>query len=220
MTAPFTVSITGVAAVEVYGGLAALQDYLGAAVGDGAAAFRALASTPDDQKRLLVDATRYIDRQGWAGTPTFLLPVAPSNPTTLQWPRSGVTNPDASVLDSTTVPAAILKACFEMVAILAADGSAKDAADTSSNIQSMGAGTAKLAFFRPTSLADGNATVMPSVLMQLVGQWLGSAALAPAVMGMSSGTTGCSQFGSGGDCCSICDCSPCCCVTFKRSGPF
>lgn len=225
MTAPITVAISGVSSpIEVYGGVTACSDYLGGSVGDGPTAWAALPTTATagtiSKSSVLVAASRYVDQQGWQGVPTFLLPVAPSNPTTLQWPRSGVLNADGSTLDSTIVPLAILEAVFEFAAILCTDTTAKDAADTGSNIQSMKAGSASLSFWRPVSMQDGNATQLPTVLMRLVGQWLGNAvAVAAAISGVSSGLSGNSHFGG---CCSSCGCNPCSCglYNYTRAWPF
>lgn len=201
----FTVAITGIASpIEVYDGLPAVDDYLNAAIGDGATAWRALiaANDADGRKRILVSATRFIDSLGWQGNPT----TPPVSSTTLQWPRTGVVIDGGTAVDPNTVPAAIQQGVEELCALIAADPSVLTQADSGSNIQSMGAGPAAMSFFRPTSLSDGNATELPTVLNRLVGRYLATAALSSALAGVASGVNSCSNFD-----CSTCGCSPCCC---------
>ncbi len=204
----FVVSITGITnPIEVYGGLPALKDYLNATVGDGATAFRAL-TTDDDRSRLLVAATRFIDAQYWQGVATGL---AGGTPTTLQFPRSGLTNVDGSVLDPTNVPQVLINACFEMVAILADDASVAANQDSGSNVKALGAGTGRVEFFSPTSATDGSgsATVLPTPVDRLVGRWLAAAssAIAAAFAGFATGVNPCSNFRV-----CTCGCTPCCCA--------
>jgi len=199
----FTVSITGVSSpIEVYGGLPACDDYVLTMIGDGADAYRALTANGDDRKRLLVGATRFIDRPSWQGVATL------AGGTTLQWPRSGVVNPDGSPVDSASVPAAILQAVFELVALAATDPDVLSAFDSGNNVKKLDADGTSIEFFRPTSALDGTATVLPQVVNQLIGKWLATA-LATAdtgARGESFGTDGCSQFDD--------------CDTLKRWSPF
>src|ERR1043165_1320034 len=142
---------------EVYGGLTAAVDYLAASADDAAAAFRA--PDTDGQKRALIGATRYIDSFYWLGVATGL---AGGTPTTLQFPRTGLTDTQSQPLDATNVPPQVVNAAFEMAAILAADPSAASNVDQGSLVSSLGAGPASLSFFRPTSVQAGNATVLPT----------------------------------------------------------
>ncbi|HET9893247.1 MAG TPA: DnaT-like ssDNA-binding protein [Mycobacterium sp.] len=185
----------GSSSVEVYGGLAAAIDYLTWNVDDGAVAFLGLDS--DSQKKRLANATRYLDQQSWAGARTGLVGATP---TTLQFPRSGLTDSTGAAVDSTTVPAVVVEAAFEMAAILSGDNSAAQNADQGSNVQSLGAGPANLSFFRPQSVADGNATVLPTVIDRLIGRWL--ARNAGTVGGFATGVDGRSDFSDTG--CSAC----------------
>jgi hypothetical protein len=206
----FNVTI-GADTVEVYGGLPALTSYLNTASSDGAVAWRALSASPDDQKRKLVDATRFIDAQIWQGAATAL---AGGTPTTLQFPRSGLTNIDGTPLDPTNVPQVLINAVFEMTALLADDSSLTGAVDSGSNLESLGAGSAKLQFFQPQSQLIGNATLLPTAVDRLIGRWLAgaSAAIAAAVAGVSTGSN-CQP------CCLICNCSPCCCSSTNIAWP-
>ncbi len=78
----FTVTVTGGTAREVYGGLTALDAYALDVIGDAAAAFRAL--TDDNRKRILITATRYLDRQRWQGDANAF------DSTVLDFPRDGL----------------------------------------------------------------------------------------------------------------------------------
>lgn len=209
----FTVTI-GADTVEVYGGLTALKSYLNTTVGDGATAFRAL-TTDDDRGRLLVASTRYIDAQIWQGAATGLAGVTA---TTLQFPRSGLTNLDGTALDPTNVPQALINAAFEMTALLADDSSIAAAVDSGSNVGMLRAGSAELQFFQPQSAQIGNVTSLPTPVDRLIGRWLAasSAALAQAIAGVATGLSGCSDFST---CCSICSCSPCCCPSTNLAWP-
>lgn len=203
----FTETVTGATTpVEVYGGLAACADYLLSSSSDGAVAFRALAT--DDQKRRLIDATRYVDQQFWQGTRTGLVGV---DSTTLAFPRTGLTDEAGAALDSTTVPRQVVEAAFEMAGILASDSTAAGNADQGSNVQSLGAGPASLSFFRPTSAALGTATVLPVVVDRLVGRWLASAGAVTAGV-IITGASARSDFRD----CTICGSRGCGCSGGRR----
>lgn len=180
----YTVSITGIVnPIEVYDGLPAVDDYLQAAIGDGADDWRALivASNADQRSRILVAASRFIDSLAWQGVPT----VPSVGGTTLQWPRSNIVLGDGTVVDPNSVPAPIAQGVMELCALIADDSSVLSQADSGSNIQSLQGGPARIQFFRPQSPQDGNATVLPVVLNRLVGRYLAgaSAAIASALAG-------------------------------------
>lgn len=178
----FTETLSTGETAEVYGGLVAANAYLAFAVGDAATAWRALANTPDDQKRFLVAATRMLDGLAWQGTANG------ASSTTLQWPRDNVTDADGNAVDPATVPTGIVNGCFELAAQLAGNASVQDQTDAGSNIQSIGGGGAPtITFFRPTSAQDGNAPVLPLPVLRLVGQYL--AAASASAVGASYGTS-------------------------------
>lgn len=186
----FTTQVTGGAEREVYGGLPACEQYILDMVGDGATAFRALVPAGDDRKRLLIEATRFIDRQDWVGEPNF------AGPSVLKWPRDGITDAEGAAVGNADQLALIEQAVFELVAILAEDNDAKSAADQGQNIKSMGAGTGRMEFFAPTKTDDGSATKLPTVLDELIGKWLKGSGGAQyvAVGGFVTGTCGESSF--------------------------
>lgn len=198
----FTVQVTSsTTPVEVYGGVDACLEYLRYSDTDGAVAFVALDA--DGQKRKIAQATRYLDSLSWQGVPTGL---AGGTPTTLQFPRTGLTDAQGAALDATDVPALFVEAVFEMTALIAADPSVTQNADTGSNVSSMGAGPASLSFFRPSSVADGNATVLPTAVDRLVGRWLASSAA--LIGGVITGGSSRSAFR---DSCGTCGSVPCTC---------
>lgn len=169
---------------EVYAGLAFVSRYLNSSSSAAAQAFRALASDPDAQKRALIDATRYIDSYFWQGIATGL---AGGTPTTLAFPRSGLTDANGAALDATNVPLQVNEAAAEMAALICADPDVVTNVDTGSNVASLGAGPASISFFRPQSVADGNATALPTVIDRLIGRWLAGAGAQKGVGGFATG---------------------------------
>lgn len=168
--------------VEVYGGMPAALHYLLYRAGDGPAAWRAL-TNPDDQARALVSATLFLDAQAWQGLPT----VPAVSGTTLQWPRTGVVDANGLAVDPTTVPIAIVNACFELAAMIADDPDFLSAADNGTNTKEVHGGPAGVEYFVPTSAANGTATLLPTIVQRLVGQYLGSSA-STVGGGVSTGT--------------------------------
>lgn len=187
----FDVTIAGMAAEEVYLDLAGVKQRIAGMIGKGAAAYRALVADSDDQKRLLTAATRFIDEQGWQGV---ALLAAAADPTTLQFPRSGLKIKGVDIAEADQL-ALVQKAFCEIVAVFAAQASAAATADTSQNIRAIGAGTARVEFFSPTSIARGTATKLPTPAQNLIGMWLaaGGGAVVVSVGGSSAPST-CSNF--------------------------
>jgi hypothetical protein len=141
---------------QVYADLEFADEYLG---GDVARAdnWEALDEDPD-QGRALVTATRLLQRQSW---------------------RDGVPSLDD--------PPLIVQ---QATALLAADISAKpalgDSGSTGSNVKSVGAGSAKVEFFRPTA-----GTPLPQAAYDLLGDLLGpptGAATDPSLDGTAYGS--------------------------------
>lgn len=183
MTLP-TVTI-GSDTIEVYGGLPAATSYLNGSMSSGAVAFRALVA--DDQARALVQATRFIDMQSWQGAATA------AGGTALQWPRSGVVDANGVTVDSTTVPANVLTAVYELCALIADDSDLPVEGDTGANLRGLSAGPVRLDFWTPQTPLDGTASPFPPPVARYVGQYLAEAA---ASLGgsQSKGTDGVSTF--------------------------
>ena len=163
----YTETVTGGQAVEVYAGLAKVKTHLLSSGSKGAIAFRALVDGSDDQKRLIVDATRMIDRMRWQGTANGL------DGTTLAFPRDDL-KLDGEVASDADQLALVEEAVAELVAILAVKSSTYSQADTGSNIKAAGAGKSRVEFFSPTRTKDGTATKLPTVVHDLIGMWLAS----------------------------------------------
>jgi hypothetical protein len=191
----FIVTITGVTnPIEVYGGTAAATDYIGAMFSEEATAWLALA--PDDKARTLVGATRYLNRLRWLGTRTGIVDgsvIPPGVATTMQWPRIGVTLSDGTPVDSTTVPADVVQAAFELAVLVADDPDViASSGGDGSNIQSVEAGGGVgVAYFNPTSASTGTASQLPGILDGLLGQYL-------AIASSAAGTTDGGLAGNGG----------------------
>lgn len=124
------------------------------------------ALTDDVKSKALVTATRMLDRQTWAGTKT-------DESQDLQWPRSGVTDKYGNAIDSSTVPQQILEAQCELALSIALDPSVETNSSTSGNIKFLKAGEAEIGYFTPTR--GGR---FPTIIQELVGQFMGAAASA------------------------------------------
>ena len=154
-----TVTI-GSGTATIYGTLAAAIAYLDVSSSEAAAAFRALAATPDEQKRKLVDATRYLNSLGYVtGYTTFAAR-------------------DALDLGTGDADAAFpfRAACYELAALAVLDPDVLVVEDQGSNIARVYAGGAGVDYFSQTSAQQGTAPVMPAVVMALIGSYLATSA--------------------------------------------
>ncbi|TMQ20915.1 MAG: hypothetical protein E6J91_03225 [Deltaproteobacteria bacterium] len=186
----FTVAIHGVSPdPEVYGGLDAATAYIGAMFGPAAAKWLAL--SPSDQGRTIRGATLYLEREPWEGKRTGL---AGGTPTTLAWPRAGITLGDGTPLDAATVPVDIAHATFELAVLIAGDPALPSKVDQGSNLKLVGgAGVPTVEFFAPTSASAGTAPRLPFVVQQLVGKYLATVA-ASVEGGFGQAGSACSAF--------------------------
>ena len=148
---------------EIYGTQADATIYFGGAI-HGTAWF---AADDDTQAKALVTSTRMLDRQVWQGTKT-----APSPGQTLDWPRTGVVDREGNPVDPNTVPEGIVFGSYELANILISNAAVQDTKDAGSNISSVGAGSARVAFFRPTIGTLGR---FPTIVQELVGEFLAGA---------------------------------------------
>lgn len=148
------ITITGGASELIHGTFAASKLYVDGMFGDAYDTWRALAAsgsfTADDRKKqTLAAAVRYLNAQTWtAAADTFL--------------------------ERDAIPA-FAQAQYELAVLIASDSSVLSAVDSGANIQSMGAGSAQISFFAPTSAALGTATKLPLVVHRLVGTYLAAA---------------------------------------------
>lgn len=180
----FSVTI-GTDTFEVYGDPVKRATYLNGMISSGASTFRGL--VPDDQARVHVQATRYIDSLAWQGAAT----TPPVGGTTLQWPRTGVIDSTGAAVDSSTVPANLVNAVFELCALIADDPDL--IADGQSNLRGMGAGPIRLDFFTPQTAQDETASPLPKPVARLIAQYLAEA-VATSSGSISTGTDGVSTF--------------------------
>jgi hypothetical protein len=134
----------------------------------------------DQKGSNLVAATRRLDQLNWEG-----LKVAPSQENA--WPRSGVTDKEGNPVSSTGVPLDLENACILLAGSIALDSAASQAGGSGSNIKSVGAGSARVDFFRPT---DGVA-LSDETAFSLVQQYIGSPT---GLFGTATGTSSKSEF--------------------------
>lgn len=152
-----TVTISAVN-YTVYGSLTGATEYLNAT--SHANAIWAAASS-DNRARALVTATRFLDRQRWAGAKAV-------DGQDLAWPRSGVVYVDGTEVDDSAIPVEVDAACYELAALMLSDAAAAQASGSGSKVQSASAGPASVSFFGPTA-----PKALPSdIVAQLVGQFL------------------------------------------------
>lgn len=148
-----TVTLTTSQSATIYGTFAAAGDFAATMFGATYTAWRAL--QPDDQKRTLIAATRYLDAMAW-------------DPDTA---------PDFTTRDAIagTPIGPFAQASYELAVLIADDPTVLQAQDQGTNVRAVGAGSARVEFFNPTSPLFGTATVLPPVIERLVGQYLASA---------------------------------------------
>ena len=165
------------------------RNYIGARFGPTYSAWMALDDNTASQT--LVSATDYIDAQPWQGTATGI--GEDGNPTTLQWPRSGVFVNGVEI-DSTKIPVEITEATFQLAVMILAKPGLVNTIDQGSNIQAANAGGGTgVTFFVPTSARNGTATVMPPLIQRLVGKYLATAG--SSAEGSAGTGIACSSFG-------------------------
>ena len=156
----------------VFGDLDAIDAYATAAY--HGAAWRAL-SDVDTKGMIAVTATRLIDRQRWIGTKT-------DSDQAHSFPRSA-TGIEGDEDDE--IPTAVLNGYFELCLALADGAEVQTEQNTAQKIQSLGAGSARIAFFRE---AEGPAHRFPLIIHELFRDYLKGARF--SYFAFSSGTDG------------------------------
>ena len=96
------------------------------------------------QDQALVTATKMLDRQEWVGSKTD-----PAQD--LDWPRTGISDPEGVAVASDAIPQFILDATCELALALIQDAAVQTNSDTSTNIKSLKAGSAEIEYFKGKS---------------------------------------------------------------------
>lgn len=137
----------------IHGTFTAAKAYIAMMFGDAPDTWRALAAsgslTADDRKKqTLAAAVRFLNAQTWAD--------------------------DYDTFDERDAIPAFATAQYELAVLIAEDPSILAAADQGSNIASLGAGSAQISFFNPTTK---NAAKLPPIVSRLVGSYLAASTL-------------------------------------------
>lgn len=144
------------------------------------------AALTDDQKGAnLVAATRRLDLLKFSGEKVG--GQAQQN----QWPRTGATCDGEAVDTGSDVPTDVENATILMAGSITLDATNADAGTSGSNIKSVGAGSARVEFFRPTI---PGAALQDETVYNLLRCWLSGSAAAASLFGLASGTDGTSEF--------------------------
>jgi len=147
------ITLTGGATETIHGTFAAAKLYVDMMFGDEADTWRSLAAsgslTADDRKKqTLAAAVRFLNALTWGeGYDEF---------------------------DERDAVTAFAAAQYELAVLIASDPSIVQQADQGSNIASLGAGSAQIAFFNPTTKG---AALLPPVVQRLVGSYLAASSL-------------------------------------------
>jgi hypothetical protein len=175
-----TITIDGVDYLS-YAAVADADAYLGGSLSEGAVAWRA-ESDADTKGRALVEASRLIDRQSWAGTKS-------EEGQLTSWPRSGITD-----VDEYAVPQAVIDATCELAgAFLAEQTDVLGSGTTENAMRRFKAGSVEIEYFRGAGAAP---TRFPLVVQELLGPYLaGGGSFIGGLF--ASGTDGCSSFSRG-----------------------
>ncbi len=170
--------LTGNPAGTIYGTYADAVIYVDAKYGATYRAWEALVAA--DRKRAQLSAAAFLDRQVWTD--------------------------DYDTFAERDALEAFQLASYELAVLIVDDPDVVAVADQGTNIQSVGAGSATVTYFNPTSARAGSAPKLPPILMDLVGAYL------------ATGTTGGPQGGSSQSSCARNPFSDC--AEFDRKEPF
>lgn len=149
------VTLTNGATATIYGTFAAAVSYIGSSYGDAYTAWLAL--SVDDQKRTLISAERFLDRQAWSA--------------------------DYVDFADRDAEAAFAIASYELAAMIAEDPAVTAAADAGTNVKQVYAGGAGVEYFSGSSASAGTASVLPPILAALLDSYLDDASAAAYLVG-------------------------------------
>lgn len=144
--------VVGTGSELIHGTFAAAKAYCAIMFGDTYDAWNLL--TDDQKKKTLARAVRFLNAQAWTeDADTFA-------------------EREALLVNSVSV---FHQAQYDLAVLISDDPDVVAQVDQGSNIASLGAGSASISFFNPTTK---NADVLPPVLMRLVGSYLALSSLA------------------------------------------
>lgn len=160
-----TITLSTGETATIHGSLEGAKSYLAMQFGDAYDAWRSLSggtgpAADDPKKQTLATAVRYLNAQNWQR--------------------------DYDTFEKRDTVPAFEQAEYELAALIASDASFLNETDQGSNIQSLGAGSASISFFNPTTK---NAAKLPPTIMRLVGQYLAGAGSGVATGPSQSGSS-------------------------------
>lgn len=154
--------IIGAVTYEVYGDVAAADEYFNASSSYATWA----AYDADTKARGLVSATRLLDRQTWQGELTAISPE-----TGLAWPRTGVTDRYGDAVDSETIPEDIIEASFLLALDINSGGTVETSATNEDLTKRLKAGSVEIEKFRAD---QDTVSRFPLSVSELINQYLTS----------------------------------------------
>lgn len=174
-----TITFANGAQAKIYGTLAGALAYLGAETTDWDAV-----ATDEDLQRLLVRATRYLDRLPWASDyETFAA-------------RDALDLADGSIGDAAFPFRA---ACYEIARLAFTDDSVLGGGVTDDTVASMSAGGASITFRDRSRESQSYAETLPPSVLVLIGAYLATDVTVDAAGGASSTGSDTNPFGPGSD---------------------
>lgn len=182
MPSPTTLTI-GSLDYNVYADMGFVNGYAEAAISAGAALWRGM---PDDdsKSRLIVSATRFIDRQVWQGDRV-------DDDQALAFPRTGLKDLDGNDVPTDDGLADLFMDGFcELVLSLTESADIQNQATTESNVASLTAGSVSITFWRGVSSAVAGR--FSQSVNEILGRWLAGAS--GTVSPRATGVDGVSSF--------------------------
>ena len=148
---------------------------------------------PDVQDRSIVGAFREIEKARYVGVRTG------GDSQVTQFPRDGiVNNDDIDRSGDAPAPIEVQEAQMEYAFEMSQDPELEGKSSSGSNVKSVGAGSAKVAFFQPGRDASGNkGTRFPTIVQRLLGSFLAGTNIRVTATGTDgeSSFTECDEFG-------------------------
>lgn len=146
-----------------------------------------------DKDRALISAFREIEKAKYQGVRTG------GDSQVTQFPRDGIANIDGiDRSGDAPAPIEVKEAQMELAFDLSQDPSLEGKSGSGSNVKSIGAGSAKVAFFQPGRDSSGNkGTRFPTIVQRLLAPFLAGGGLGIIATGTGgeSSFTECDEFG-------------------------